>query len=193
MTASKNSESFKFYLKKRGIDFEDYRQECALIELQNPKWDSKKIHKQAMRQSMRAISGNRRKQVDSYALEDKRESLPAVAERHRALDKIWASLPNICKAPLAIALENPTEKLPGIIKSIIQDTIWDCIIKFGLDEDTDADEKIIWRLFSREANCHRIPNRRKVKFMTRSEVQSDLAGRPILTSRDYYDSISFQR
>lgn len=194
MTTTKYSqESYKFYLRKRGIDWDDFRQECALVELQHPNWQDDKIARTALRQCSRAISGNRRKRVDLIVLADTKESLPAVEKHHAELAKFWDYLPETCQKYLAKAMEEATYKIPLWVKRLAISTMQDCIIRFGLDSDTSTDGKIIWNLFSREVNRTRVPIRHRVKFMTRAEVQHDLATLPIVTSRDYYDSIAYRR
>ena len=194
MTTTKYSqESYKFYLRKRGIDWDDFRQECALVELQHPNWQDDKIARTALKQCSRAISGNRRKRVESSTLVDQRDTPPIVAEDHPQISKFWNRLPNgtlgeVVKQELDLAMQDQTHSLPNWVKRIAKSTLESCAVLDAMFQQGD-----VWAMFINELNRVRIPIRHRVKFMTKAELASELASYPPVTARDHYDAITHKR
>lgn len=180
-----SSRSYNSYLKARGIDAEDFCQECELIQLEHPAWPQATVRRQALRQSQRAISGNRRKRVDSQALDDKRKELPAVAEAHLQLADVWKMIPESAHAMLALAMEDSTNKLtPRAKKVIIKHLEAGCLPK-AICNPTSLYCKVM-QLINHKDGTHwalsDTPVPRKVKhthYMTRQEVKQDLAMEPV--------------
>jgi hypothetical protein len=178
-------ESYPAYLKARGIDADDFAQECEVIQWEHPTWTEQQVRKQALKQSQRAISGNRRKRSDGYTLEDKRQSLPAVAERHRQLAVVWEILPESVHTMLAKAMEDETYKLSALAKRRIIAILEDECLPLAICTPDSLFGLIMQLINDKDGTYWALSDTllpRKVKhthYLTRQEVKQDLKMEPV--------------
>jgi hypothetical protein len=174
------------YLKRRGIDPEDFSQELAIVAIENPDLPEAQQRTRALRNCLRLISGGKRSRVPSEALPDMRDTPPAVAEDSPELYEVWAEMP--FRDLVASAMEHEENTLPPVVKTACKRHLERQAVKPRSGEWT-LRAKIWYALTYGALLDHVRSGRPKPQYMPRAEVIADRNLAPI-TSRDLIERLT---
>lgn len=174
------------YLKRRGIDPEDFSQELAIVAIQHPDMPEARQRALALRSCLRLISGGKRSRVPSEALPDQRDTPPAVAEDSPELYEVWNEMP--FRDLVASAMEHEEHQLPPVVKTACKRHLERQAIK---PQKGDWSFRArIWYALTFGRMLDHVPSARpKTNYMPRAEVLADRALAP-LTSRDIIERLT---
>lgn len=175
------------YLKRRGIDPEDFSQELAIVAIENPDMPEARQRALALRSCLRLISGGKRSRVPSEALPDQRDTPPAVAEDSPELYEVWERMP--FRDLVASAMEHEENQLPTVVRTAC---------KRHLEREAVKPQKgdwsfraRIWYALTFDRMLDHVPSARpRTQYMPRAEVKADAAHLAPITSRDLIERLS---